>query len=585
MTSIFEKSFERSIDQLQALCADPAMQGATVEAWLFDDRKSREATEKKLKAIGVKAKLHSAYKPLVHFFVEDVDCSTLSKVTINYPAHEACAPNRFLLETYPLTKLVGNATVDFSPSGKQDFIYSVELTFQDGRTESHEIFAPNRVHQDVVGETLLSPTGWLKITRKDGTTSERLETDYEKLFHAGIASVINHPWGDSEPYFDELNISVRLPAQDEKLNYAEEAISLSEALHEDFYFSLLEIFQKKSGRPLGDRGLQPGQIVPEITYADQNPSICITIRPLSTNNATGDNQKLETAQAPLYAAQISDELSALGGEVFESKSRSGRTVHGRYIKGSDQPLIISAGQHANETTGVVGALRAAHQLKTRGSAHFTISPQENPDGYELHRRLCADNPKHMHHAARYTAMGDDLEYRSVENNGVKLWEKAIRLQAEKLTSAKLHVNLHGYPSHEWTRPLSGYVPRGFGMWTLPKGFFLIVRHHSEWAQQSEELVDHVTRHLASIPGLVDYNNAQIALFEKHAGETGFRIINGFPCLIDVDDRHMVPMTLITEYPDETIYGDGFIRGHTAQMETVLSAYDALQNLAAKQLLV
>ncbi|GAA0607661.1 M14 family metallopeptidase [Paenochrobactrum glaciei] len=580
MTTICEKSFERSIDQLQALCAEPAMQGATLEAWLFDDRQSREATEKKLQALGVKAKLHSAYKPLVHFFVEDVDCSTLSKVSIAYPAHDACAPNRFLLETYPLTKLAGSATVDFSPSGKQDFIYSVALTYQDGRTENHEIFAPNRVHPDAVGETLLSPTGWLKITRKDGTTSERFETDYEKLFYAGIASVINHPWGDSEPYFDELNISVRLPAQDEKLDYAEEAISLSEALHEDFYFSLLEVFQKKSGRPLGDRGLQPGQIVPEITYADQNPSICITLRPLSTNNATGHNQKLETAQAPLYAAQISDELSALGGEVFESQSRSGRTVHGRYIEGSDQPMIISAGQHANETTGVVGALRAAHQLKARGSAHFTISPQENPDGYELHRRLCADNPKHMHHAARYTAMGDDLEYRSVENNGDKLWEKAIRLQAEKLTGAKLHVNLHGYPSHEWTRPLSGYVPRGFGMWTLPKGFFLIVRHHSEWAQQSEELVDHVTRHLASIPGLVDYNNAQIALFEKHAGETGFRIINGFPCLIGVDDRHMVPMTLITEYPDETIYGDDFIRGHTAQMETVLSAYDALQNLTA-----
>jgi hypothetical protein len=80
---------------------------------------------------------------------------------------------------------------------------------------------------------------------------------------------------------------------------------------------------------------------------------------------------------------------------------------------------------------------------------------------------------------------------------------------------------------------------------------------------------------------VDYNNAQIALFEKHAGETGFRIINGFPCLIGVDDRHTVPLTLITEYPDETIYGDDFIRGHTAQMETVLSAYEALQKLSAK----
>ena len=581
MSMIFEKSFERSLDALVARFSDASMKGATVEAWLFDDQPSRKAAEAKLQALGVKAKLHSAYKPLVHFFLEDVDCNTLKQISIAYPTHEACAPNRFLLETYPLTKLTGDAEVDFKPSGKQDFTYQVTLTDKHGTVTQHEVFAPNRTHQDAAGETLLSPTGWLKVTHQGTTTSERFETDLEQLFHAGIAAIANHAWGDTEPYFEELNIAASIPIKDQKLAYAEESISLTEALHEDFYFALLEVFQKKSGRPLGDRGLQPGQIVPEITYADAAPSIRITPRALSVKDSTGESQTLATAQAPLFAAQIAQELEHIGGEAFAAKSRSGRSVLGRYIKGTDEPMIISGGQHANETTGVVGALRAAHELKSRKGAHFTISPQENPDGYELHRRLCADNPKHMHHAARYTAMGDDLEYRS----GEKLWEKAIRTQAEALTGAKLHVNLHGYPSHEWTRPLSGYIPRGFGMWTLPKGFFLIVRHHSEWAQQSEALVDHVTRHLASIEGLVDYNNAQIALFEKHAGETGFRIINGFPCLIGVDDRHTVPLTLITEYPDETIYGKDFIRGHTAQMETVISAYEALQKLSAKWLIV
>ncbi|MGQ5719186.1 M14 family metallopeptidase [Pseudochrobactrum asaccharolyticum] len=577
MSMIFEKSFERSLDKLVSRFSDASMKGATVEAWLFDDLQSRKAAEAKLQALGITAKLHSAYKSLVHFFLEDVDCSNLTQISIAYPAHEACTPNRFLLETYPLSKLTGDAEVEFKPSGKQDFTYQVTLTDKNGTATQHEVFAPNRTHQDAVGETLLSPTGWLKITHQDTTTSERFETDFEQLFHAGIAAVANHAWGDTEPYFEELNIAVSLPVKDQKLAYAEEAISLTEALHEDFYFSLLEVFQKKSGRPLGDRGLQPGQIVPEIIYADVAPSIRITARALSVKDSAGESQMLATAQTPLFAAQIAQELELIGGEAFEAKSRSGRSVLGRYIKGTDEPMIISGGQHANETTGVVGALRAAHELKSRKGAHFTISPQENPDGYELHRRLCADNPKHMHHAARYTAMGDDLEYRS----GEKLWEKAIRTQAEALTGAKLHVNLHGYPSHEWTRPLSGYIPRGFGMWTLPKGFFLIVRHHSDWAHQSEELVDHVTRHLSAINGLVEYNNAQIALFEKHAGETGFRIINGFPCLIGIDDRHTVPLTLITEYPDETIYGEDFIRGHTAQMETVLSAYEALQKLSAK----
>ena len=40
----------------------------------------------------------------------------------------------------------------------------------------------------------------------------------------------------------------------------------------------------------------------------------------------------------------------------------------------------------------------------------------------------------------------------------------------------------------------------------------------------------------------------------------------------------MPLTLITEYPDETVYGDAFVKGHTAQMETVLASYDALQAL-------
>ena len=109
-------------------------------------------------------------------------------------------------------------------------------------------------------------------------------------------------------------------------------------------------------------------------------------------------------------------------------------------------------------------------------------------------------------------------------------------------------------------------------------FFLILRHLPGWEAASEALLDKVTRHLAAIPGLVGENSRQIALYEAHAGETGFRMINGFPCLCSLDDRHTVPVTLITEYPDETIYGPAFRTGHTAQMETVLAAYEAWQEI-------
>src|SRR5690606_28803307 len=157
-----------------------------------------------------------------------------------------------------------------------DLTYQVKLTYQDGREASHSVFAPNYTHSDIDGKTLLSPTGWLNITRQDQVSTERIETDLEQLFHDTIAAISSYAWGDTEPYFEELNIAARLPIADRTLSYAEEVISLVEALHEDIYFSLLEVFQKKSGRPLGDRGLQPGQIVPEISYHPGPPSVRVS---------------------------------------------------------------------------------------------------------------------------------------------------------------------------------------------------------------------------------------------------------------------------------------------------------------------
>ncbi|MNR84530.1 hypothetical protein D3C72_153290 [compost metagenome] len=574
MTTIFETSIERTLETL----VTGAKPGLSFEAWTFDDTKSRRATEQALKEKGITARIRSAYKPLLFTFQEEIDLAGVSKIEVRYPVHANAPANRFRLEAYPLASLVGDAKIEFVAREDGEFFYDVTLT-RNGQSETLKILVPNRVHEDVVGETNVSPTGWYRA--EGDTTGERLETDYERLFHGAINAVAGYDWGSTEPYFEELNIRVAHPAEDMDLPVGDEVVSLREALHEDFYFSLLEFFQKKSGRPLGDRGLKPGQIVPEIIQSAGEIGIRVETRPLTTGFLDGKEQAIDNAIEPPAAAQMAKLLAEIGGEEFSANSRSGRVLVARYIKGSDAPVMISGGQHPNETTGIVGAIRAARALKERTNAHFTISPLENPDGYALHQRLRVDNPRHMHHAARYTALGDDLEYRTRENSGEHLNEKAIRFKAQELSGAKLHVNLHGYPSHEWTRPLSGYVPRNFAMWTLPKGFFLVMRHHAGWTEQAEAMLDHVTRHLGAIPGILDYNNRQIALYETHAGETGFRIINGFPCLSSIDDRHTVPLTLITEYPDETIYGDDFITGHTAQMETVISAYESWQMLQSK----
>lgn len=571
MTSIFSKTYASALQTL----IEEAQAGDVIELWTFDDSKTRKVAEAALTAKGVSAKIRSAYKPLVYAFLEEIDLEGATVIEVRYPVHPQAPDNRFRLEAYPLAAIVGDREIRFSARNDAELFYDVAVKGE-GVDRSYRVLAPNRVHQDIVGETNLSPCGYLI---KNGEAA-KWASAYEQLFDDVINAVAEHAWGETEPYFEELNVRVGLAAEDEDLSYGDEVISLREALHEDIYFSLLEFFQKKSGRPLGDRGLKPGQIVPEVIFTQGDASVELSLKPHTTELVSRDEQVLDEAQQALGAAQVNATLNQFGNDAFFAKTRSGRDVNARYVEGSDFAVMFSAGQHANETTGVTGALRAAVQLNARENAHFTISPLENPDGYQLHQRLCVDNPRHMHHAARYTALGDDLEYRTVESAGIYLNEKAIRFQAQEKSGALLHVNLHGYPSHEWTRPLSGYVPRGFAMWTIPKGFFLIARYHTGWEAEAESLLDQVTKHLGKIDGLLDYNSKQIALYERHAGETGFRMINGFPCLVSIDDRHDVPMTLITEYPDETIYGDAYVAGHTAQMETVLSAYDAWQAIMA-----
>ncbi|MCV2402048.1 peptidase M14 [Marinomonas sp. C2222] len=581
MSNIFSASIQTTTQWLVEYFGKDEYKNASVEAWVFADKQQRLAAESALLKLGVQSKIQSTYKPLLHFFLEDMplSCKEFVRAEVHYPIHKSAVRNRFLLETYPLAGIFDEHLIDFIADTNSQNTYTVIFHLVTGETVTKKVFAPNHLHQDLINESRLSPTGWLRITDPSGNIikNERLFTDYERLFHDGILAISAYQWPKVEPHFEELNIQVFLPWKDEKLSYQQEVISLKEALHEDFYFSILEWFNVKSGYKLNSRQGQPGQIIPEIIYSDnERISIKIETRPYQLNTSTG-RQILAKASYPISMEQISEELNRVSGSSFFTTTITGRTVQARYHKGEDSPVMISGGQHANETTGVVGALRAAQVLDQQPNSHFTISPLENPDGYALHQRLIADNPYHMHHSARYTALGDDLESRDSHS----LYEKEIRLIARSLSRAKLHINLHGYPSHEWTRPLSGYVPKGFDMWTLPKGFFIILRHRpqKEWREYAEAFLTLVTNELSKIKGLMEFNAKQISLYQKYTGENNFRFINGFPCLISTSKSEDVPIQLITEYPDETLYDEHFIEGHTVQKHTVLAAYHAHQKLS------
>lgn len=572
--ALLEKTFDRTLDAWIHAYKAPAWRGAAVEGWLFEGVEARREAEARLAQAGVTARFRSAYKPLLHYFLEEVERDGLTAVELGYPLHEHAQAKRFTLEAYPLVALLQGVRVTMKP-GASDLHYDVVLAYADGTRREARVFAPNQLGQAQDGTPELSPTGWLRVRDAGGTlqTDAAQTTEYQQAFRCIVDTVRNHPWGAHEPYFDRLEIRVDLPGMDFALPVDEEIVSTFEALHEDLYFTLLEHFQHHSGRPSGDRGLQPGQIIPDIRRHDGAARVLVTLEPFAPPVAVtpvAPAEPLAGLREPLAAAQIAGCMAALGGDSFQAISRQGRPVLGTYLRGPGPAVFISGAQHANETSGVVGALRAAQALKARGDAHFALIAAENPDGYALFNRLREQHPRHMLHASRYSALGDDIAYRE----HAPFFEREGRHQAHAISGAQLHINLHGYPAHEWTRPLSGYLPRNFELWTIPKGFFLVLRHHPGWSERARRLIEGVTARLArKVPGLVEFNARQLELFHAHALETGFDVLNGIPVQVTETDREALPMALISEFPDETVYGDRFVFAHTVQMETVLAATD------------
>ena len=553
-----------------------------VEVWLFEGVQARQRLASMLEQRGVRAKVRSAYKPLLCTFLEDVDASDLVSVHIEYPVHISADPRRFLLEGYPLDSVMPGVALSWV--AQRDVVataqpaYQVTLTDRSGASQLYSVLAPNVLKNDAtLGVQALCPTGYLRVTdpvSQKVIYAESFQTEFEQVFQRIMHWVSQHPWGDAEPYFERLVLRVDLPGAETVDAQGQLILSTYEALHEDLYFAVLEFFQLYSKRPVGDRGLQPGQIVPDIRVGRDQVRIMIhkypvgAVLPALEKECAPDcknvTDSLNSCQAPISATEVSHVLKSIEAQAFEFQSRQGRVVDGLHRPGTLPAIVVTGGQHANEASGVVGALRGARWLATQPEAHFAVVPLENPDGYALFAQYRSIHPQHMHHAARYTGLGDDLEYREQ----APWFEAEGRRRAIALTGAQLHLSLHGYPAHEWTRPLTGYVPRGFSSWSIPKGFFLIVRYQASFKALALQWLEALTEELSRVPGLADFNQRQMMRYESYAGSGDFDVKHGIACMLSQNDRQNVGVKLVTEFPDETIYGAAFEFAHYVQTETV-----------------
>ncbi|CAA6819083.1 MAG: Unknown protein [uncultured Thiotrichaceae bacterium] len=549
----------------------------TTEAWLFEPFAARSKVEREWANRGKQLKLHCAYKSLLHAVLEEKLLEGEKQVLIRYPVIEGDEPQRFRLECYPVNGLF-DGQVSFE---------AVEAVISEGKLPYYEVVTDSTLHRIAVPvRWVTSPTqkrqlvacGWIINQRDEG---RYLATEFDTIFNdtcqyfSAMPLSANSEYKNDAPLFERLTVSVSLPMRDVPLAVGNEAISFIEAMHEDIYFSALEIIRYRFNRSVGDRHLVIGQVVPDIVYAEQ-PTLSITVECSPLNHTDINDSRLSSDLGQLEhwlsPQQITCQLTELAGSRFGVTSHQGRAVSGSaVIHGMPVKLAISGGQHANESSGIVAALRAAHTLKQRGNIDFTVCPLENPDGYALFRQLCENNPNHMHHAARYTSTGNDLTCGTSH-------ESLIRGLAKEHLRADVHLNLHGYPAHEWTRPLSGYVPDGFTNWTIPKGFFIICRYHSGFESHAKSLLDVAIKAVLGFDAQKQQNSEMLKRFYDIVGDGQFEVAQGVvPYMISENNATDYPIEIITEAPDETVYGEAFRIAHESHYRVVLAVADALEH--------
>ncbi len=205
-------------------------------------------------------------------------------------------------------------------------------------------------------------------------------------------------------------------------------------------------------------------------------------------------------------------------------------------------IIYSGRQHANEVSSTSHILKLAEQLatdpkwrKSLDKVNVVIHPITNVDGAELGVDLAQISPHNMLHPAYHGSLTADVI--SDQNNEFPIYpESATR---RLLWSAWLpdgFLNPHGYPTHEWVQPFSGYsawvitrmgaAGSGRTNW-VPRGWFTSLGYlddpqHPDSRKVVYALRDQIVNEMAKTPGVLDLNaqeNNRYGRFQRWDAES------------------------------------------------------------------
>ena len=423
---------------------------------------------------------------------------------------------RWLQELYPADELLsaalGGAEVRFDLAAEpQPAIYQVAAYGPDGALLYTDSFTPVHAARLYMPEFPLRgrvhpPTGLLRVEQAGATLAEiAIDTDGEAFWTAWQEQVLprlkayvleahgEQPDPGAQPFFGSLVVELAMSEENRRLGIREEQISPLDAMHEDLYFYTLDYLNELGLQLTGKPWPAPGAVEPWVRGASGGGPVA-RVR-LHAARAQADGAALADAlpvaaapglpapapaiplDRPIGPEQLPSYLAYLAGLPGIRVWRTGLSFAGRATwalsvtaptAGRIAPpqklsawrptLLVNARRHANELSSTNSILTLAEQAARQGWAsrvNLVLSPMENADGAAIHYAMQAEQPHWKLHAARFNAAGVDFGFDCFEPEP-RFGESRTLPTLWRAFQPDVLLDDHGYPSHEWVQPFSGY---------------------------------------------------------------------------------------------------------------------------------
>lgn len=193
-------------------------------------------------------------------------------------------------------------------------------------------------------------------------------------------------------------------------------------------------------------------------------------------------------------------------------------------------LFINCRHHANEVSSTNAGLKLSYFLATRPrfqrllrKVNVVINPMENVDGVAVLEEMLTLTPKDKLHAGRYNRAGQEY-YSEYFNPETPFGEARVKTKIWSRWLPDICADNHGFPSHEWEQPFSGYAPFRFREWWIPRTFFffylpfLEAPKRSSQRIQSEAFGKRIWAALVKEKGVMKWNRIFSERYQKYRGQ-------------------------------------------------------------------